>query len=393
MSPAPRDFDPCDRSVRADPHRGYDELRSRCPVAHSDRWDGFWAVTTYADVVAVSADAATYVNSVQNVVPRVSTSGRRPPLHVDPPEHTFYRQVLNPTFRSERLALLEPGLRGHAGRLLDGLVAGGGGDIVAAFTARFPVLALCDFLGLDPDRGDDIAELGANYLAAFHEGRWDEVETASRALYGLAEELVALRRAEPLDPQVDLTSALLAARRDGEPVPHDLIVGSVRQLLVAGHVGPALVLASIVRHLAGDPELLAALRADPAAHDAAIEEFLRLYAPNEGFARTTTRPVSLGGREIGEGDRVVLLFPSANRDASVFPDPDRFVPDRKPNRHLAFGNGPHKCLGERLARMELRIALTELLARVATLELAGDVAWSAWPEYGPTRLPVTVTAR
>jgi cytochrome P450 len=377
--------------VRADPHARYAQLRRSCPVAHSDRWDGFWVLSTYADVVAVSADAATYVNSVQNVVPRVATSGRRPPLHVDPPEHTFYRQVLNPAFRTERLTLLEPRLRSAAGELLDALVAAGGGDAVSCFTARLPVLALCAFLGVDEARGDEIAELGASYLSAFHEGRQTDLEAASRGLYRLAEDIVALRRTEPLDPRADVTTALLAARRDGEPLPEDLIVGSVRQLLVAGHVGPALVLASIVRHLAGDPALLDDLRAHPDRRDTAIEEFLRLYAPNEGFARTTTRPVELGGQAVAEGDRVVLLFPSANRDESVFPEPDRFVPDRRPNRHLAFGNGPHKCLGERLARLELRIGLDELLARCATIELAGPVAWSSWPEIGPTRLPVRVT--
>jgi cytochrome P450 len=149
----------------------------------------------------------------------------------------------------------------------------------------------------------------------------------------------------------------------------------------------------MVRHLAGDPALLAELHAHPDRQDAAIEELLRLYAPNEGFARTATRPVELGGRAVAAEDRVVLLFPSANRDEAVFPDPDRFVLDRHPNRHLAFGNGPHKCLGERLARLELRVALAELVRRCATIEPAGAVTWSSWPEYGPTSVPVRLTPR
>jgi cytochrome P450 len=381
------DFDPLDPSVRADPHARYAELRQSCPVAHSDRWDGFWTVTTYADVVAVSADAATYINSVQNVVPRVATSGRRPPLHVDPPEHTFYRRILNPPFRTERLAALEPRLRAWAGDLLDDLAVTGG-DAVAGFAARLPVLALCAFLSVEESRGDEIAELGARYLSAFHEGRQEELEQASLGLYRLAEGLVAERRAAPLDPADDVTSALLAARPGGRPIADELIVGSVRQLLVAGHVGPALVLSSIVHHLARHPTLVTGLKAHPEHREPAIEEFLRLHAPNEGFARTTTCPVELGGRPVAEGDRVVLLFPSANRDERVFADPDEFRLDRRPNRHLAFGNGPHKCLGERLARLELRVGLDELLARCSAVELTGEVTWSSWPEYGPTKVPV-----
>jgi cytochrome P450 len=382
------DFDPLDAGSRPDPHANYAGLRDRCPVAHSDRFGGFWAVTTYADVLAVTADPTTFISSVQNVVPRVQTTGKRPPLHVDPPEHTAFRQALNPVFRTERLAELEAPIRAAAVRLIDDAVSAGEVELVGAVTGRLPVLALCLFLGMEEDRADEIAELGARYITAFHGGDAVGLERASLALYDLAREVVADRRARPRDARSDYPSALLAMRPDGEPLPDDLIVGSVRQLLVAGHLGPALVLASIVRHLSEDAALQDRLRREPALLEPAIEEFLRLYAPNEGFARTPTTDVMIGGRIIPAGEPVVVLIPSANRDAAVFEDADEFVLERQPNRHLAFGHGPHRCLGERLARLQLRVTVEEMLARTSAIEPAGPPRWSSWPEYGPTALPV-----
>ena len=160
-------------------------------------------------------------------------------------------------------------------------------------------------------------------------------------------------------------------RIDGEPLEDEFVAGSLRQLLIAAHVAPTALLASAVDHLARDPALQEALRADPALIPAALEELLRLYAPNQGFARTATRDVEIRGRTIRAGEMAALVLPSANRDPEVFDDPEAFVLGRSPNPHLAFGHGPHKCAGVAAARAELRIALEELLARTRVVRAGG----------------------
>jgi cytochrome P450 len=182
----------------------------------------------------------------------------------------------------------------------------------------------------------------------------------------------------------DVISALLADGRSEESV-----TGTVRQLLIAGHVPVVLALGSAVRHLAADEDLQSRLRAQPESIVDALEELLRLYTPNEGFARTAVRDIELAGRTVRAGDRVALVYTAANRDPAAFTDPDRLILGRSPNRHLAFGHGAHKCVGATLARTEMRILLDELLV-AGRFTLAGEPTWSHWPEYGPARLPVAI---
>jgi cytochrome P450 len=157
-------------------------------------------------------------------------------------------------------------------------------------------------------------------------------------------------------------------------------------LLIAAHVAPTALLASAVDHLARDPGLQERLRSDPALVPEALEELLRLYAPNQGFARTATRDLEVRGRAIHEGEMAALVLPSANRDPEVFAEPEEFRLGRSPNPHLAFGHGPHKCAGAAVARSELRIALEELLARTSSFERAGEPEMLGWPVYGPETL-------
>jgi cytochrome P450 len=169
------------------------------------------------------------------------------------------------------------------------------------------------------------------------------------------------------------------------------VAGSVRQLFVAGHVAPTVAIAAIVRALATDGALQDQLRTDPQLIPDAVEELLRLHTPNQGFVRTATAPTTVHGEPVRAGERVVLSYPSANRDPAGFEEPDRFVLDRRPNRHLAFESGVHKCVGATLARTELRIAVEELLARTERFELAGQVAPFPWPMLGPGSVPVRAT--
>jgi len=267
---------------------------------------------------------------------------------------------------------------------------------VEEFTYYFPVRVLCEFLGIPQEDALHIKNHGERYAHALETGDYETVGAESKALYDYARRLVATRKAVPLDPKTDTTSALLAARMDGQPIEDEVIVGCVRQLLVAGHLTLTLSLASAILHLALHPNLQAWLRQEPERIPDAIEEILRLYPPTQAFARTATHQVEIEGRTIKAGDVVALVWIAANRDPDIFPHPDEFDLDRERNQHLAFGHGIHKCLGAPLARMELRVALEELLARTRHFEFDDSVAdrpviENAWPEYGPRSLPIRFT--
>jgi cytochrome P450 len=193
-----------------------------------------------------------------------------------------------------------------------------------------------------------------------------------------------------MSPTEDAASALLAARVDGEPLPDEMIVGTIRQVLVVGIIAPTVVIGSIAVHLSRDRALQDRLRKEPQSIPAAIEEFLRLYTPYRGFARTATRDVCIRGREIPAGEPIALVYASANRDEEVFPNAEEFQLDR-PNMKdsVAFGRGPHMCLGASLARLELVIALEELLARTRGFHVSGDIVPTRFPEIGALRVPLT----
>jgi cytochrome P450 len=335
---------------------------------------------------------------VQNVVPRVAFTGRRPPLHLDPPEHTPYRAVLNPLLAPERVARLEPAVRRLRGsHFLAPLVARRRVATCARpIAAKVPVRVFGRWMqpagrvwrpnARQARRRPSCARCESGAAPR-------SMKETSFVLYGMARALIALRHGEPQDPADDPTSAILAARIDGQPIPDAMAVGMVRQVLVVGIVAPMVMTGSIAVHLSRDTALQDQLRRDPARCAAAVEEFLRLYTPYRGFARTARCPVRFGARDIAPGEPIALLYASANRDDSVFPQGERFVADRPNIRdHLAFGRGAHYCAGAALARLELRVMLHELLARTRAFDLDGPVRMSPFPEIGPSSVPLRLSA-
>ena len=373
-----------------DAHAMFKDLRRRCPVAHSADFEGFWVLTKYDDVIRALADHETFSTAYQNVVPRVATSGRRPPLHLDPPEHTPYRRAITPLFYPERMAFWEPVVRGIVAKLLEPLVASGSCDICVDFSYRLPIFVLAEFFHIPPEQAEKIRNIGADFNRALQVRDTAMLERTSLFLYDVARDIIALRKAEPLDPGVDPTSAMLAARDDnGNPLPDDMILGTIRQLLVVGIIAPTTFTGSMAIHLARHPEHFAMLKADPALIPTALEELLRLYTPYRGFARTAKRDIEIGGRSIKKDEPIALAFTSANRDPDAFEDPDSFRLDRQGHKqHMAFGRGPHQCAGAPLARLMLRVTLEELIARTDGWELTGPTPMTTWPEYGPLSVPV-----
>lgn len=383
------DFDPLLPETFDTAYGRADELRRGCPVAWSEAYGGFWALTRYADVVRALGDPQTFITSVQNVVPRVAFTGRRPPLHLDPPEHTPYRAILNPLLAPERVARLEPAVRRIVRHFLAPLVRAGEGDLCEAFAAQVPVRVFGHWMRLPADLEAALGSAAPAFVRAVQSADTEVMKSTSFVLYDMARALIALRHGEPQDPADDPTSAILAARIDGQPIPDAMAVGMVRQVLVVGIVAPMVMTGSIAVHLSRDTALQDQLRRDPARCAAAVEEFLRLYTPYRGFARTARCPVRFGARDIAPGEPIALLYASANRDDSVFPQGERFVADRPNIRdHLAFGRGAHYCAGAALARLELRVMLEELLAATRGWTLLGEPVMTPFPEIGPWRVRV-----
>jgi cytochrome P450 len=386
----PADFDALAPETFDSPYPLYADLRERCPVAKGDGWGGFWALLTYEDVFRAAADFETFTTTIQNVVPKVAFTGRRAPLHLDPPEHTFYRRALNSLLTQERAASLEPVARRLADQLIAPMLAKGGGDICEEFSARLPIAVFSHWMNLPPHMVGQLNETAKAFNIAVQSAMDDIVKKTSLELYVLARELIALRKAEPGDPKLDPTTALLAVRdENGESLPDDMIVGCVRQVLVVGIIAPTVVIGSCAVHLSRDQALQTKLRNEPELIPAALEELLRLYTPYRGFARTATREVDIRGRAIRPGEPVALVYAAANRDHAVFEDGDTFKLDR-PNikDHMAFGVGPHRCAGMHLGRMELRVMLETLITRTRGFELAGEIRPTRCPEIGALSVPL-----
>jgi len=385
-----QDFDPLAPEDFDSPHADYARLRRECPVAHSNAWGGFWALMKHADVVRAASDSDTYITSKQNVVPKVAFTGRRPPLHLDPPEHTPYRRAFSPLLAPQRVARFEPEIRSISRELLGRMAAQGGGDICEEFSSRMPIRVFNAWMNLKPEQSAQLAEVGRRYNVAVQSNDEAATKETSLKLYEMARAVIADRKANPLPVDQDAASSLLAARVDGQPLPEEMIVGTIRQVLVVGIIAPTVMIGSIAVHLARDQKLQQHLRQHPELSEAATEEFLRLYTPYRGFARTARTDVTLNGRTIPAGEPIALVYASANRDDDVFEDASSFRLDR-PNMKdsVAFGRGPHMCPGAPLARLEMRVALEELL--VATprgFSLAGEIVPTRFPEYGALRVPL-----
>jgi cytochrome P450 len=392
-SEGPQDFDPQAPETFDSPYDVYRNLRAGCPVAHSQAWNGFWAFMSYEDVFQALQQSDVYITSRQNVVPKLAFTGRRPPLHLDPPHHTPYRRALNPLFRQQRMQALEPAIREHTVKLLQPLLDKGQADICEDFTSHLSIYVFAEWMNMPEHMLADLRSIARAYNFAVQNFEDEMVKETSIKLYDIAREVIRLRKEQPLDPDEDVTSALLIAKDDdGNPLPEEMILGTIRQVLVVGIIAPTVIIGSICVHLSRDRALQQQLRENPEQIPAALEEFLRLYTPYRGFARTANQTVTVGGKTIPEGEPIALVYASANRDEAVFEDAETFKLNRPNiNKHLAFGLGPHRCAGMPLARMELRIALEELLTRTRGFELCGDIKVTRFPEIGALSVPLRFT--
>ncbi len=386
------DYDIFDAGFVRDPYPVFDELRQHQPVAHTERWGGSWMPTRYADIAAIAHDSEHFSSVEITVAPIPATydehgNKRRSIIATDPPLHGPERRIFLPFFSPKAIERYEEHTRALCHRLIDGFIADGQVDAAAAYSKQIPPRLIAAILGIDPERAEDFTEWVQGVLEL---GLTDpDLREKYRTLINdFFREQIEDRTINPGD---DLISWLLQQEIDGERYPMHLIEANVSLMLIAGIDTTWSSIGSALWHLAQQPEDTARLVADPSLIPLAVEELLRAYSPVT-MARIVTEEITVGGRELHPGDRVLLSFPAANRDPDVFENPDEVIIDRQHNRHMAFGAGIHRCAGSNLARMEMNVALGTWLERIPKFHLSvpGDdpVTWSGGQVRGPRHLPI-----
>lgn len=373
------DWNPRDASILEDQRRAYDEMRERCPVAHSEFLG--WSLFRHEDIVAVLADPATYSN-----VSRFLAI----PNGMDPPVHGRYREVLAAYFDQEQIARLEPRAREIAANLLGPMLSAGEAEFIDAFATPFALKTLCALLGWPEQQWECLG----GWTHGTQQAAFSRDQAAGKALASLFSEHVKanldMHRASPGDV-ADATDALLRTNIDGERLDDDQIVSILRNW-TAGHGTVAAGLGILILHLAREPELQDRLRSDPSLIPAVIEEILRVDDPLVANRRTTTREVEIRGRTIPKGENLTLMWIAANRDPRVFDDPNTVKIERSTGASLVWGQGIHLCLGAPLARLEMRVALEELLSRTKRFEFAGGAPRRAvYPSNGLAELLLRIS--
>lgn len=381
------DWDPSDDEIAADYPAAHARLRAEAPVAWSDQWGGFVTLMRHADVAAASRDPEMFTATKMTVIPSSPRKGLpRLPLQKDPPESNRYRKGLNPFFKENRIREHEPALRALAERLFAELSkTPERADFIADFAEPFTQGTLGILIGFDQAEAEEIGRLSHRYVAAVQSQDLSTAGALSRKVDAFAIDLVADRMSVLRDPETDLVAGLMAQKPEGGAFDAEELAGMIRLMLIGGHVVARNFLGSVAWHMAEHPEHVALLRQNPSVERTFIEELLRMYASNQALVRVATRDTEVGGHPINKGCPVALNFLSANYDEQVFDDPMVFKPDRHPNRHLAFGIGPHMCLGQALAKLQTRVTLSVLLSAPG-LKVVGAPTWARWTEYGVTGL-------
>ena len=386
------DFDHFDPQWTENPYPIWDDLRQRCPVATSPRFeDGAYFPSRYEDVREIAYDSEHF--SSRRVIVREQKSpfiNAAPPITTDPPDHTPARKLLLPAFAPQAIAKLEPGTRAICRSLLDAIGDAATCDGAVDYAQHIPVRVIAKMLGMPQEDGD-------LFRRWIHLSLVEGVRNPKAIMESMQEQdayfriQVEQRRAAPGD---DLVSYLLAARIDDQPLAEAHILGTLRLILIAGIDTTWSGIGASLWHLATHAGDRRHLLAEPALLPTAIEELLRAYSPVT-MAREVVKQATVGGCPFKVGGQVLLSFPAANRDPAKFVDADKVLIDRAENPHAAFGLGRHRCLGSNLARMEMTVAVEEWLKRFPDFQITPGAAttWSEGTVRGPRLLPISILKR
>ena len=390
------------------PHAAFARLRAEEPVAWTLEADGsgFWSVTKHADVVEVSRDYNRFTASrgirIEQMV-HDELEARRSMMEFDPPEHTRLRRLVQPGFTPKVTATYENAFRKLVGVVLDRVLPLGEFDFVTEIARELPIRMLCRLLGIpEEDAGHMVAwgdQMISNADPEYTPVIVDKVDTeeyrllpfrspAALQVFRYAEDIAIERRSEPRD---DIITTLLTSEPDGEPLSDLEFKNFFTLLMVAGNETTRHTISHGLLYLAANPDQLEAWRSDIAGLSVdAAEEILRASAVTMHFRRSVVEDTEIGGVPVEAGDRVVIWYTSANYDEAVFDQPYVFDIRRKPNPHLSFGTGRHKCLGASLAQLEVRVFFEEFLDRVGDFEVGEPDRLRSNFIRGIKHLPVSV---
>ncbi|MGP3920326.1 cytochrome P450 [Nonomuraea sp. 10N515B] len=386
------DFSHLEPEWAVDPYPIQDDLRQRCPIAHTGRFGGGWLPTRYEDVAAIAYDTERFSSRsiiMSNFRPprELAPVGGTPPISSDPPFHHDARKLLLPAFTKSAVARREAATRAFCHELIDALEGQEVVDAAADYAQHIPMRVISDMLGFPPEDGPRFREFIENAL----EGVNLPPEERIARMGQLFDYLLAQIRDHVDHPRDDLTTYLINAELYGRKLAPDHVAGTMALLLIAGIDTTWSAIGASLWHLAKTPADRERLVAEPRLLPTAMEELLRVYAPVT-MARLVKEDMSWNGVDMKADDWVLLSFPAANRDPAQFEQADEVVIDREVNRHVAFGLGIHRCVGSHLARMELRVALEVWMERIPAFALADPsaVTWAAGQVRGPRTLPIRV---
>ena len=386
------DFSHTEPEWAADPYPIQDDLRQRCPIAHTKRFGGGWLPVRYEDVAAIAYDTERFSSRsiiMSNFRPprELAPVGGSPPISSDPPFHHDARKLLLSAFNRMEVSRQEPATRAFCHSLIDTFA---GQDVVDAardYAQHIPVRVIATMLGFPPEDGPQFREFVADLLEGINLPPDERIDRVSR----LFDYLLAQVHDHIASPREDLTTYLIDAELYGQKLSPDHVVGAMALLLIAGIDTTWSAIGASLWHLAKTPADRERLVGEPGLLPTAIEEFLRAYAPVT-MARLVKEDMHWHGVDMKAEDWILLSFPAANRDPAQFDRAGEVVIDRAVNRHAAFGLGIHRCLGSHLARMELRVAVGAWLDRIPEFSLADPAAvtWSAGQIRGPRTLPLRI---
>jgi cytochrome P450 len=375
-----------------DPTRIYQELREKCPVVHSDNHGGFHVVSRFSDVSEIASDHETYSSAGGITIPAYGTERPMMPIELDPPEQGDFRRAMAPRVSMRKMALLEESLREICRKMLAPLAEDKPFDLMADFSEPFPIEAFWQ----EPLMGRPVLSPMTNgdWVGSFQQWSHDlhhGVELSAQASVNInayIDDVLEDRRSNPGD---DFPTQLISEEVGGRMLSLDEVHDTLLLLFAAGIETTKSALGNMLHYLAHHPAQRRRLAEDPSLIPVAVEELLRLVGPNQGVKRTTTKDVEISGCPVGKGEAVLIMWAAANLDPDEFPEPEDFVVDRSPNRHLAFGKGVHKCIGLHFARLELKVALEEILKVAPEFEIAvpeEELEWKVGIDRTLVHLPV-----
>ena len=384
------EFDHVDPSLAPSMNEVFASLRDERPVVRTERHGGYWAVLSHDAVREAFGDPGTFSSASGVIFPSVVVGGTpQPPLEADPPDHAIYRKMIQKYFTRQAVARYEGVLRELAAQRIRELTAAGETDLTDSLAKYLPPIAIAMVLGLPTQDGEKFVSWTGQMFAALSAGDY--------AALGQLNEVFTAYLGEQLTRQRDrgddtLITAIAAASVKGQPMPYADQIGMILLLVLAGHETTVTSIATMLYFMAAVDGLRQRLTADPGLIPAMIEECLRIESPSIVMSRVAVRDAALASQPVSSGDRIALVISAANRDPKVFDQPDEFRCPREDNQHLSFGYGIHRCVGEHLAKLQMKIVAEEVLRLMPAYHLAEDYH-PDWQVHGMMRGLASLPAR